>query len=1125
MHPLEAYLQELSEIHDSGAAVKETSGYPALRQLLAEVGRKLKPRVTPIIHLRNAGAGIPDGGLFTAEQLKPLGDETEKALVQLPSRAAIEVKAPSADMDQLAGDKQVADYAAKYGYVLLTNYREFRLVRGRTGGKVESLEAYQLAATEKEFWALARHPRKAAQEHGARLADFLMRAMLVKAPINTPKDLAWFLASYAREALARVEHAADVPALNAVRAALEETLGLTFEGAEGEHFFRSTLVQTLFYGVFSAWVLWCERDPEPEARFDYRVSQYYLRLPVINAIFEQIGDASKLRALDLTEVLSWAGDALNRVDRAAFFAAFEKGHAVQYFYEPFLEAFDPALRKQMGVWYTPPEIVQYMVARVDTVLREELGVADGLADPNVVVLDPCAGTGAYLVEVLKRIAATLRANGEGALLGHTLAQAAHERIFGFEILPASYVVAHMQLGLLLQDLGATGPNVPRPGMYLTNALTGWGDGATQKKLSNWPELAAERDAAEKVKHEQKILVILGNPPYNAFTGVSPAQEEGLVEPYKKGLVKEWGIKKFNLDDLYVRFFRLAERRIAEFTGRGVVCFISNASYLSDPSFVVMRQRLLREFDALWFDNMNGDSRETGKLTPEGKPDPSVFSTDFNREGIRVGTAIGVMVRRQKRAAAPTVGYQEYWGVTKRADLLASLAAPDFDAQYEIAAPAKGNRFSLRVIDASGNYAEWPKLPDICGGTISNGLLEKRGGALIDIDRSALEKRMRMYFDRSIEWQELADLQTGLTEDAARFDAKRARKKVLASENFAGGRIRKYVLRPMDTRWCYFSPIRPLWNEPRPTLWAQSWPANSFLMCRPVGVADPEGVPFYFTRLLGDNDFLRGHAYYIPALAYVQPAEITQSGADAEAIPPQPNLSAVALKYLQALGLADPHEQLEIAEVVWLHALAIGYSPAYLTENADGIRMDWPRIPLPNSREQLLASAALGRRVAALLDTETPVTGVTSGTVRAELRQIGVLEGSSPLNLTITAGWGSAGKEGVTMPGRGSRTQRAPEPGEVAAGLGESTHDVYLNPDTYWRNIPDRVWNYYIGGYQVIKKWLSYREAKLLGRAITPDEAREVRDMARRLAAIVLLEPELDANYQAVKANTYAWPQV
>ena len=134
-------------------------------------------------------------------------------------------------------------------------------------------------------------------------------------------------------------------------------------------------------------------------------------------------------------------------------------------------------------------------------------------------------------------------------------------------------------------------------------------------------------------------MILGNPPYNAFAGVSAVAEKVLVEPYKEGLISSWGIKKFNLDDLYVRFFGLAERRIAGMTGKGVVCYISNFSYLGDPSFVVMRQRFLSEFDALWFDCLNGDSRETGKVTPEGKPDPSVFSTEFNKEGIRVGTAI------------------------------------------------------------------------------------------------------------------------------------------------------------------------------------------------------------------------------------------------------------------------------------------------------------------------------------------------------------------------------------------------------------------------------------------------------------------------------------------------------
>ena len=247
-----------------------------------------------------------------------------------------------------------------------------------------------------------------------------------------------------------------MPALTVVREALEEALGIRFEGEKGEHFFRSTLVQTLFYGIFSAWVLW-SRDHAPDdraARFDWKGSAWTLQVPVIRALFEQVATPGKLEPLRLVEVLDWAAAALNRVDRAAFFSRFEETHAVQYFYEPFLEAFDPELRKELGVWYTPPEVVQYMVARVDTVLREELDIADGLADPRVYVLDPCCGTGTYLLEVLERIALTLDERGGDALNTDDLKRAAMTRVFGFEIMPAPFVIAHLQLGLFLQHAGA-----------------------------------------------------------------------------------------------------------------------------------------------------------------------------------------------------------------------------------------------------------------------------------------------------------------------------------------------------------------------------------------------------------------------------------------------------------------------------------------------------------------------------------------------------------------------------------------------------------------------------------------------------------------------------------------------
>ncbi len=223
-----------------------------------------------------------------------------------------------------------------------------------------------------------------------------------------------------------------------------------------------------------------------------------------------------------------------------------------------------------------------------------------------------------------------------------------------------------------------------------------------------------------------------------------------------------------------------------------------------------------------------------------------------------------------------------------------------------------------------------------------------------------------------------------------------------------------------------------------------------------------------------------------------------------------------------------------------------HSRCILTENPDGLRHDWPRIPLPNCKDLLLASAELGRRVADLLDPETDVDGVTSGDLRPEIKVIAgpSRAGGGNLNpdagdLAVTAGWGHAGQGGVTMPGKGksifrpytSEERAAIEQGAEALGLsaeeafaqlGEQAVDVYLNDVAYWRGVPSGVWSYTIGGYQVMKKWLSYREKPLLGRDLKAEEVREVTRMARRIAAILLLQPALDANYLAVKENTWEW---
>ena len=224
-----------------------------------------------------------------------------------------------------------------------------------------------------------------------------------------------------------------------------------------------------------------------------------------------------------------AAETLGHVDRAAFFTAFDDTQAVQYFYEPFLEYFDPELRRALGVWYTPREIVTYMVERVDRVLRTELGREQGLADPNVWVLDPCCGTGSYVVEVLRRIRRTLDEQGLGDLVGERLKRAATTRVAGFEIMTAPFIIAHWQVGEELRRADAPLAQGERAAIYLTNALTGWNPAEETGSMETaFETLARERGAATDVKQNQPILVVLGNPPYNAFAGISPASEGGLV---------------------------------------------------------------------------------------------------------------------------------------------------------------------------------------------------------------------------------------------------------------------------------------------------------------------------------------------------------------------------------------------------------------------------------------------------------------------------------------------------------------------------------------------------------------------------------------------------------------------
>ena len=1117
---VETYFTDLARVRASGGATGERSSYGPLANLLNSVGAALRPKVFCIAELADQGAGHPDFGLYAASQVQ-LGQPRKH---QSPEHGVVEVKSSDEKLQASEVQEQVGRYWSLYRQVLVTNLREFVLIGKDTRGQQATLEAFRLAASDAEFERRLEKPRVFAREIGMRLGEYLRRAVTHRAALAEPKDLARLLASYARDGLARVEAAEDSLSLQAVRSALEEALGVRFEGDKGARFFHSTLVQTLFYGIFSAWVLWARAEEEEsndgtafvhgnDIPFNWRTAVWHLRVPVLRALFQQISDPGRLKPLGLVEVLDWTSAALDRVDQSSFFSRFNEGEAVPYFYEPFLQAFDPELRKRMGVWYTPKEIVRYMVARVDRSLKDDLGIPDGLAADNVYVLDPCCGTGAYLAEVLRRIAANLEGQGLGALTGARVKQAALERVFGFEIMPAPFVVAHLQVGLTMKDLDAqlAADGTERAGIFLTNALTGWEPTQKEKQVVAFPEIAAERDRANQVKRDRPILVILGNPPYDGFAGVAVDEEDDLLDAYRTS--KRVPIPdKRALHDPYVRFFRMAERRIAEKTGKGIVCFISNYSWLDGRSFAGMRERYLEVFDNVRIDNLHGD-RIISEYAPDGQVSETIFAVSGKSPGIRLGTSIALLSRHKiKRPASTTccVRYRDFHNAkadARRLALLNELDTRPINRGYSTLEPDVRLGLPFKPAAISANWFDWPALPDLLPVNFS-GVNTNRDAFVIDVDSVLLKQRIREYFDVGLDNEVIRKRYPTAMGKRARFDPHAVRQTLIVRGGPDESGFIRHTYRPFDNRWLYWEADTKLLNEKRPEYRPHIFDGNVWLSAAPHLRKGETEAQACVTRNIASLHLIERGANMFPAW-------LLGDGLGADDNERRPNLSASAQRYLDQLGLG--------VEELFHHIIATLHDPAYRAANAGALRMEWPRIPLPGWPEdgdteaaaKLLESATRGRELAALLDPETPVLGVTRAPLRPEVAATAVPSTATRRNMTgqdfcVTAGWGHFGRRDAVMPGQGRTFDRAftadefATMGDAVAVLGGSTFDIYLNERAFWRNVPTAVWNYKLGGYQVLKKWLSYREMSILDRPLRPEEVQHFTDTARRIAAILLM---------------------
>jgi hypothetical protein len=354
--------------------------------------------------------------------------------------------------------------------------------------------------------------------------------------------------------------------------------------------------------------------------------------------------------------------------------------------------------------------------------------------------------------------------------------------------------------------------------------------------------------------------------------------------------------------------------------------------------------------------------------------------------------------------------------------------------------------------------------------------------------------MARYFDPAVSWEELRADGGPLVEDYPGYAAKKVREDLLRTHSYNPSSVRPYLTRPFDLQWCYYVAQQPLWRRPRPEFGRQAWDGNIFLLTRFNASGPGDGTVASHASSLSDYSALLQRAVAIPRMLRDAPgtaAQLTAFATD-EA---KANLSSVARDYLSTIGL-DSSAEKEKADLIWQHVLAVAMGPDYLQTFERLLADDYPRVPLPLDADVLSASAELGSLVAALLDVETPVPGVTTGAIAPHLQALGAFtfQGGGPLNLdkhlVLDAEWGYQDKANKVMPGPGRTTERDYTPTEIAVlesrarelgltrealqkVLGARTVDVYLNSDACWSNVPANAWGFAVTKNRVLKKWLSY----------------------------------------------------
>ena len=574
-----------------------------------------------------------------------------------------------------------------------------------------------------------------------------------------------------------------------------------------------------------------------------------------------------------------------------------------------------------------------------------------------------------------------------------------------------------------------------------------------------------------------MLVILGNPPYEGYSSAESEEEKALIQPWIAPLWPEWHLRKHRLNDLYVRFWKVAIDKITNGTGRGIVTFISNRKWLGGRSYPTMREAVVRNFDLVVVDDLHGSSNDLGY-----PGDGSVFTTNA-ASGIKIGTTIVTAVRKTAVAANNVADVSRRdlrgSGSAKRAKL-AVLANGVIDDELHPITVTKESRWRFAG-DAGDDFASLDEYLTF----YRSGVQPVRDEAVMAFDSESLVTRMKDYFNPEIGLAELVERYPGFGVTRARYDGARTRGRLLSSSRFQQERRVPFLFRPFDVKQLYWETQHKLLNESRSEL-VPYWLAVPDQRCIviPQTPRRPGAFRPIVSRAVAGFECAEPNARLFPLFKPGTELHGVHGGLEAEGDSAPPT-TCVALEWIAAvrdIGIAGSDE--EVGEQIFYALVALMNAPSWFS--AQPVESDdFPPIPLPSSVPTFAEAVAIGRRIADLDDPTVEVPGVTIGSIEAELAGIAVPDGMSG-NVMLT--FGSRGSAGGKREG----------------------DSVLWDADHGWRNVPDEVWSFTSIGHSVLPKWLSYRVRTEINQA----ERERFMKICRRIAAIRALESDCDKVYAA-----------